>query len=25
VYYYLDDLEREETAPKRTFHDLPES
>jgi len=24
VYYYLSDLDREETAPKRTFHDLPE-
>lgn len=24
VYYYLDDLEKEERAPKRTFHDLPE-
>jgi hypothetical protein len=24
VYYFLDDLEREETAPKRTFHDLPD-
>ena len=24
VYYYLDDLEREEAAPKRTFHDLPD-
>ena len=24
VYYYLDDLDREEAAPKRTFHDLPE-
>ena len=24
VYYFLDDLEREERAPKRTFHDLPE-
>ena len=23
VYYFLDDLEREEAAPKRTFHDLP--
>jgi hypothetical protein len=23
VYYFLTDLEREETAPKRTFHDLP--
>ena len=22
VYYYLDDLDREEVAPKRTFHDL---
>jgi hypothetical protein len=25
VYYFLDDLEREEAAPKRTFHDLPEA
>ena len=25
VYYFLDDLEREEQAPKRTFHDLPET
>jgi hypothetical protein len=25
VYYYLADLDREEAAPKRTFHDLPES
>ncbi len=24
VYYYLADLEREEAAPKRTFHDLPD-
>jgi hypothetical protein len=24
VYYYLADLDREEAAPKRTFHDLPE-
>ncbi len=24
VYYFLADLEREERAPKRTFHDLPE-
>jgi hypothetical protein len=23
VYYYLDDLEMDETASKRTFHDLP--
>ena len=23
VYYFLDDLEREDAAPKRTFHDLP--
>ena len=23
VYYFLDDLEREEAAPKRTFHDDP--
>jgi hypothetical protein len=23
VYYYLDDLEQEEAAPKRTFHDAP--
>jgi len=25
VYYFLDDLEREDAAPKRTFHDLPET
>jgi hypothetical protein len=25
VYYFLDDLEREDAAPKRTFHDLPEN
>jgi len=24
VYYFLDDLEREDTAEKRTFHDLPD-
>jgi hypothetical protein len=24
VYYFLDDLEREDAAPKRTFHDLPD-
>ena len=24
VYYFLEDLEREDAAPKRTFHDLPE-
>jgi hypothetical protein len=23
VYYFLEDLEKEERAPKRTFHDLP--
>jgi hypothetical protein len=23
VYYFLEDLEREEGAPKRTFHDIP--
>jgi hypothetical protein len=23
VYYFLEDLEREEAAPKRTFHDVP--
>jgi hypothetical protein len=23
VYYFLDDLERDEIAEKRTFHDLP--
>jgi hypothetical protein len=25
VYYFLDDLERDDDAEKRTFHDLPES
>jgi hypothetical protein len=25
VYYFLDDLEKKEREPKRTFHDLPES
>lgn len=25
VYYFLDDLEQEERAPKRTFHDLPDA
>jgi len=25
VYYFLDDLERDESAEKRTFHDLPET
>ncbi len=25
VYYFLDDLDREETAPKRTFHDRPDT
>lgn len=24
VYYFLTDLDREEAAPKRTFHDLDE-
>jgi hypothetical protein len=24
VYYFLDDLERDDDAHKRTFHDLPE-
>jgi hypothetical protein len=24
VYYFLDDLEKKERAPKRTFHDLPD-
>ena len=24
VYYFLDDLERDDDALKRTFHDLPE-
>ena len=24
VYYYLEDLERDDGADKRTFHDLPE-
>ena len=24
VYYFLDDLERDDDARKRTFHDLPE-
>ena len=24
VYYFLDDLERDDVALKRTFHDLPE-
>ena len=24
VYYYLDDLERDDDSVKRTFHDLPE-
>ena len=25
VYYFLEDLEREDAAPKRTFHDTPEA
>jgi len=25
VYYFLTDLEREDAAPRRTFHDLPEN
>jgi hypothetical protein len=24
VYYFLDDLERDDVAVKRTFHDLPD-
>jgi hypothetical protein len=24
VYYFLDDLERDDAAPKGTFHDVPE-
>jgi hypothetical protein len=24
VYYFLDDLEMDESARKRTFHDLPD-
>ena len=24
VYYFLDDLERDDVASKRTFHDLPD-